>query len=130
MSEEQSRNTPGSIGWVDLTVPDAVAVRDFYHEVVGWGHSAVDMGGYDDFCMLSPADGRSIAGVCHARGINADLPAQWLVYVVVDDVERAAARARDLGGDVIAGPRDLGAGRFCVVRDPAGAVLALYQIAP
>jgi len=27
----------------------------------------------------------------------------------------------------IDGPRSLGTGRFCVIRDPAGAVCALYQ---
>jgi predicted enzyme related to lactoylglutathione lyase len=26
----------GKIGWLDLTVDDADAVRDFYREVVGW----------------------------------------------------------------------------------------------
>jgi hypothetical protein len=49
------------------------------------------------------------------------------VYFVVADVEAAAAAARAQGGEVLAGPRALGGGRMCVVRDPAGAVCALYQ---
>ena len=44
----------GRIGWIDLTVPDAVAIRDFYREVAGWTASAVNMGGYDDYCMNPP----------------------------------------------------------------------------
>jgi predicted enzyme related to lactoylglutathione lyase len=26
----------GNIGWIDLTVPDAEAIRDFYRHVTGW----------------------------------------------------------------------------------------------
>ncbi|MGH9367705.1 MAG: VOC family protein, partial [Thermoanaerobaculia bacterium] len=77
---EQRRQPIGSIGWVDLTVENADAVRDFYRDVTGWTISPVDMGGYSDYCMNEPASGKSVAGVCHARGVNADLPAQWLIY--------------------------------------------------
>ena len=45
---------PGTIGWMDLTVKDAVAIGDFYAKVVGWSTSPVDMGGYEDFCMNPP----------------------------------------------------------------------------
>ncbi len=117
----------GHIVWADVTVGDAVGVRDFYREVVGWDVEPVDMGGYADFSMLTPGDGTPVAGVCHARGANADLPPQWLLYVTVADVEASARRCVDLGGEVVVGPRPLSGGRFCVVRDPAGAVLALYE---
>lgn len=117
----------GSIVWTDLTVEDAEDVRDFYRRVVGWGAEGVDMGGYQDFNMLS-GEGEAVAGVCHARGSNADIPPAWLVYVTVEDVEESARRAEELGGEVVTGPRGLGEhGHFCVVRDPAGAVLALFE---
>ena len=77
--------------------------------------------------MVEPETGEAMAGVCHARGSNADLPPQWLIYIVVMDVERSARRCSELGGEVMAGPRPLGNGRFCVIRDPAGAVCALYE---
>ena len=67
-----------------------------------------------------------MAGICHARGSNANLPAQWLMYVVVEDVEASARHCVELGGELLDGPRELGGGRFCVIRDPAGAVCALY----
>ena len=45
----------GSIGWIDLTVPDAPAVRDFYQAVTGWGVKEVGMEdngvAYSDFAM-------------------------------------------------------------------------------
>src|SRR5262245_38509790 len=117
----------GKIGWIDLSVPDAEALRDFYRDVVGWSAEGVEMGGYQDFCM-SPPDADPVAGVCHARGVNAGIPAQWLIYITVADLEHSLERCRSLGGEVVRGPRELaGQGRFAVVRDPAGAVCALFQ---
>lgn len=124
------RNVPpvGAIMWADLTVERAEVVRDFYREVVGWTTSDVDMGGYHDYCMNQPEDGKTVAGICHARGHNAALPPHWLVYMVVEDLERSMARCTDLGGQIVALPRDYGAdGRYAVMRDPAGAVFALFE---
>ena len=118
---------PGSISWFDLTVPDAAVVRDFYMAVTGWKSAALDMGGYDDFCMNRPGDGETVAGICHARGANAGVPPQWLLYVTVADLDASAQKAGELGGAVIVPIRSAGEGRMCVIRDPAGAVLALYQ---
>jgi uncharacterized protein len=46
----------GRIAWLDLTVPDASATRDFYRQVVGWSVQDVEMedGGerYADYNML------------------------------------------------------------------------------
>ena len=122
MSEEQPT---GAIVWKDLTVEDASAVRDFYSEVVGWRHEAVDMGEYSDFNMLAAEGGPPQAGICHARGPNAAMPAQWMLYVSVDDVAASVRRAVELGGEVVDGPRTMGEHHFAVIRDPAGAVLAV-----
>jgi uncharacterized protein len=119
----------GTVCWHDLTVPNADEVRDFYRAVVGWSPQPLEMGGYSDYVMTDPS-GVGVAGVCHARGANADLPPVWLVYVAVEDLERSAARCAELGGSVLAGPRSAGGGRFCVIRDPAGAVVGLYQSGP
>jgi predicted enzyme related to lactoylglutathione lyase len=78
MSNEQSLKV-GTICWRDLTVSNAEQVRDFYKGVVGWEAQPVEMGGYRDFNMTIPGTGGVVAGVCHARGQNADLPPQWLL---------------------------------------------------
>jgi uncharacterized protein len=123
----QSEMRPGMIGWHDLTVPNAEQVRDFYKAVVGWESSGVEMGGYEDFNMLAPGTTEPAAGVCHARGVIADIPPLWMMYIIVENADRSAEKARSLGGAVLVGPRDMGGGRFAVIRDPAGAVCALYQ---
>lgn len=119
---------PGKIGWFDLTVPDAPKVRDFYASVVGWKPEPVDMGDYSDFNMTLAGDGTPAAGVCHARGTNADLPAQWLIYITVEDLDRSLEACAEGGGGIVTGPKDMGsAGRYAVIRDPAGAVSALFE---
>jgi predicted enzyme related to lactoylglutathione lyase len=75
--------------------------------------------------MLAQSTQQAVAGVSHARGSNAQLPPQWLIYVAVDDLDASLQRCLVLGGSVVDGPRALGVQRFCVIRDPAGAVMAL-----
>jgi predicted enzyme related to lactoylglutathione lyase len=116
----------GSITWQDLTVEHAEQVRDFYQAVAGWNPEPLNMGGYADFVM-SDADGVNVAGICHARGQNADLPPTWLIYITVDDLDHSLAECQRLGGSLVAAPRSYGGGRYCVIKDPAGAVCALYQ---
>jgi predicted enzyme related to lactoylglutathione lyase len=117
----------GSVGWIDLTVEDAPEIRDFYASVTGWQHSPVSMGDYDDFNMTAPGSGEPKAGICHARGGNAGLPAKWLIYITVADADASARRCEELGGKVLQGPQDMGQmGRYCVIEDPAGAVAALF----
>ncbi len=110
-----------------MTTADAPGVRDFYKAVVGWDSEEVAMDGYADYMMKPPGGGEGVAGICHARGSNAELPPGWLIYIVVDDVEKSAAACSGLGGKVLVKPRGLAGGRFCVIEDPAGSVAALYQ---
>ena len=117
----------GSIGWHDLTVEHAALVRDFYSKVVGWKAQALPMGGYDDYVMEPASGGIPAAGVCHKRGANADLPAQWLMYIVVEDLDESLSRCQRLGGKQLTDVRAAGDGTFAVIRDPAGAVCGLYQ---
>ena len=127
MSESEEPKI-GTMAWIDLTVDDAEGIRDFYKDVVGWEPSPVDMGGYSDFTMNIPGTDDPTAGICHKRGTNAGLPSCWMVYVTVANVERSAARCRELGGEVLTGPKKMGQhGRYCVIRDPAGAAVALIE---
>ena len=121
------RPVMGSLGWLDLTVESATETARFYEAVAGWTSQGVDMGGYEDHTMMA-ADGTPVAGVCHARGINADLPAQWMVYIHVPDLDASLVQVEGGGGEVVTPPRDVGgSGRFSVIRAPAGALSALYQ---
>lgn len=125
-----SKNKPeiGSITWVDLTIPEAKKVRDFYTKIIGCKYDSFSMGEYDDFVMLTPESGNGAAGVCHARGGNANLPPQWLIYITVENVDEGALKCKELGGKILAEPKEMrNYGKYCVIQDPAGAVCALFE---
>ena len=96
--EEEKPSSIGKIEWFDLTVDDASRVKDFYCSVVGWSSSEQDMGSYSDYNINLPNSTNPIAGICHARGSSASLPAQWLAYVKVVSVEESAGKCEKLGG--------------------------------
>lgn len=126
MSETEAKPI-GSIGWFDLTVENADEVRDFYQAVVGWESVPLSMGDYSDYCM-NQADGETVAGICHARGGNAGLPPQWLMYITVADLDQSIAEVTGRGGKVLMGPKAYGdTARYAVIQDPAGAAVALFQ---
>jgi len=120
----------GTVAWTDLTVPDAEEIRDFYAEVVGWTSDPVDMGEYSDFNMIVPSTSEPAAGICHAKGVNADLPPAWMIYLVVEELDVSLAAVKERGGTILVGPKSMGPGSaYAVIQDPAGAVAALYQVA-
>ena len=104
MSDEH--NLVGKVSWMDLTVNDAEEIRQFYEAVANWTNKPVQMGDYQDYCMES-GDGETVAGICHAKGENANLPAQWLIYINVEDLDTSIERCQSLGGKVVQGPREI-----------------------
>jgi uncharacterized protein len=119
----------GRIAWLDLTVPDASATRDFYRDVVEWTVQDVEMKDgserYADYNMLRQ-DGHPGAGICHARGVNVGLPPVWMIYLPVGDLAESLSRVREEGGKVIKAQLGSdGAYAYAAVQDPVGACLAL-----
>ena len=110
----------GKIDWIDLTIPEAEKVRDFYSDVVGREVVPEDMGGYEDYHMMIPGTDRAAAaGIIHCRGVNADLPPQWLIYITVEDVDECARKCEQARGKIVTGQRMMGHSRFCVIYRPS-----------
>lgn len=116
----------GTIGWLDITVDNADGLRDFYQSVVGWTPEALSMGDYSDYVMKSEAG--AVAGVCHRRGANADLPKGWLPYIVVESLEQSLETCQKRGGRIRSDPKQMGEmGRYAMIEDPSGGVIALWE---
>ena len=115
------------MAWFDLTVKDAPRIRDFYAQVIGWQANPVSMGEYDDYMMQTQPDGKDIAGVCHDRGVNADLPPYWLLYFYVDNLDESIKQVIEHGGEQASSIKSFGDSRYVVIKDPAGAFCALFQ---
>ncbi len=119
---------PGTFCWADLGTTDADAAKAFYTKVFGWeavDAPAGDAGTYTTFRL----DGRDVAALYEmGEQERGRLPPHWSSYVSVEDVDAAVAKARELGGEVMAEPLDvMDAGRMAVLRDPTGALLHLWQ---
>ena len=118
-------NQPNSLVWNELQTRDAAAADAFYHHVFGWSKRSNESGDY----LMWDRDGRAHCGAL-ALGDDwgADVPSNWLVYFLVEDVDATAARLAELGGRALHGPVDMaGMGRFMVAQDPQGAVFAVVR---
>lgn len=116
----------GMVQWFDLTVDDASGLRDFYQEVTGWDFQPASVGDYEDWCMM--AGDQLVTGICHRKGVNQNMPPMWMIYINVENLEHSIQVCTDRGGHVVDGPRvQEGHGKMAVIKDPAGAVCALFE---
>ncbi|MEE4246503.1 MAG: VOC family protein [Kangiellaceae bacterium] len=115
----------GKIAWVDLTVENAEEIKDFYHKVVGWSPDPVAMDGYNDFNMIPTDSDDPSAGICHAKGTNANIPPSWMVYILVANLQESVSACRNNGGEVLSQLTD--DAKYAMIKDPAGAICMLYQ---
>jgi predicted enzyme related to lactoylglutathione lyase len=120
----------GAFVWHDLVTPDPAASRAFYKALFNWTFE--DGKGIDPGYTIIRHEGQPIGGIVPLKRSGADAPtAQWLAYVTVSDVDRAAGAFRDAGGRVIRDPvnarKDL---RVAVVSDPQGAPIGLASRGP
>lgn len=113
----------GSFHWNELWSPDPKAALAFYEKAFGYTHSAMEMDGMGTYYVLEN-------GGVHRGGIMKTpvdgIPAHWLPYVAVEDVDATLARSTRNGGKVEGDTMTVpGVGRFAFVRDPQGARLGL-----
>lgn len=102
--------------FMDLRTPDAERSSAFYGELFGWQASGPLFlgaeGPWGGLTQLAPDDDRQ---------------PQWVPYAPVEDLDKAVARAVELGAK-LARPRvDLPQGSVAVIEDPTGATLALWE---
>jgi len=90
-------------------------------------HVEMEEGGerYADYNLLRK-DGKPVAGIRHARGVNVGLPRVWLIYLPVGDLAESLRRVQEEGGKSIKATQGAGGEYvYAVVQDPVGAYLAL-----
>ncbi len=119
---------PGGWCWNELHTSDPTKGLSFYEKVLGFSHRSMDMGPGGTYHILSKG-GVDRGGVTSL--LPPGVPPHWLPYAAVDDADATIARARRLGGTIQFGPEDIpGVGRFGVLADPTGAVLAILKPLP
>lgn len=118
-------NEPGSIIWNELATRDPERASAFYQDVFELGLDTLPDFPYTHFQV----DDRTVAGVYGMdQDIPAEIPAHWMAYFAVADVDASTARVAELGGIVVSDPVDSRFGRYITAGDPLGATFRLIQV--
>ena len=143
-------NEHGSLNFNGLATRDPEGAKTFYGAVFGWKTLALPGGpmwtlpGYGDHLEeRSPGLRQQMAQMGAPEGFidvvaalnpiaddDAETPAHWSVIFASDDADATAAKASELGGEVVAGPLDAPWTRMAVIKDPQGATFVASQFVP
>jgi uncharacterized protein len=115
----------GTPCWVDVVVDDVPKAIAFYETLFGWDIQVggPEVGGYS----IAHSGGRIVAAISPKMG-PPEAPSAWTTYLATDNVDATAAKIKDAGGQILAGPMDvMSEGRMAVAMDSAGAAFGLWQ---
>jgi predicted enzyme related to lactoylglutathione lyase len=120
----------GSFVWHELMTSDPAAAKAYYCNVVGWTAEDSPVPGMN-YTMLKAGE-IPVCGLMavpeEAKAMGA--PPMWTGYVGVDDLDAATEKAKELGGLQYRPPADIpNIGRFSIIGDPQGAMIALFKYA-
>lgn len=117
-------NTPlGRFAWHEVMTTDTDAARDFYPGIIGWGTSMWD-GGDMPYEMWMNGE-MPVGGLMDLPA--PEVPPCWLVYVSTPDLDATLAKVRGHGGAVLNEMAVPEVGRFAVIADPQGGVIAVLE---
>lgn len=127
MSDNEQKSCgpgPGHFGWNELVTTDDAAARKFYTSLLGWKTEPFGGGGVD-YTILKKGD-TQVGGLMKAP--KPGMPAQWVPYIFVDDVDATVTNATKLGATACMPPMDIpNVGRIAVISDPQGAVFGIIK---
>ena len=115
----------GDFSWHELRTTDYRAAWNFYHALFGWeATESFSVPGIGVYWMFG-WDGQSVGGIYNKPPT---VPvAAWLPYVLVPNVEVAAAAVTQAGGRILSGPMEVPGGDWIAqCQDPQGAAFAVH----
>jgi predicted enzyme related to lactoylglutathione lyase len=113
----------GRLVWYELLTTDPKAAIEFYTDVIGW--KTEPFGG--DYTMWTASQG-PLGGLAQLpeQAVTMGAVPYWQANVEVADVDATIAKVKELGGKVIVTEDVPTVGKFAVIADPQGAVLAVF----
>lgn len=129
MTSHIPSHAPGMFSWIELATSDQAGAKKFYTSLFGWSADDNPMAPGEFYTMFR-LDGKDIGGgyTLMADQKAMGVPPNWLPYIAVENADASAEKAKQLGGNVFAGPMDVADyGRMAVVSDPTGAVFGIWQ---
>jgi len=116
-------NDPGAIVLNQLNMADRAAAQEFYPALFGWRIEQAS----EEPPYWGIYYGDSLNGGMMDLPPGGGMPSHWLVYFTVEDLDGAAERIAEVGGQVVVPPTPIQAGRILVAQDPQGAAFALFE---
>jgi hypothetical protein len=110
---------------VELHTNDTAKAKQFFAKLFDWKLEDMPMGGDAPYTMICVGDGTG-GGIM--KNPVPGTPSHWLAYVLVDDVEAATKKAKDLGATVAQDVMEVpDYGWMSIIVDPTGAALGLWK---
>lgn len=121
---------PNPFVHVELNTNDIAKAKSFYGALFDWKLEDVAIpGDPDPYTIIGVGDAGTGGGMM--RHVVPGAPPVWLAYVLVDDVDAATKKARELGAKITREVTEVpGFGRLSIIIDPTGAELGLWEATP
>lgn len=119
---------PGTFSWIDVATRDLDQAKAFYTELFGWSYE--DYPSSEGTYTMFTQDGAQVAAAYQMspEQIESGTPGHWVSYVSVDNLETTLAKGTEAGGELFMPPCEvMSYGRMACLKDPAGAVIALWE---
>ena len=119
-SDVFASNTAQHVAWNELASPDLAGAKAFYGKHCGFTFDNVmPMGPMGDYCFIDH-HGQTLGAIMQRQ--DESMPAQWVMYVRVPNVNTAKAAIEVGGGTVLNGPHEVPGGDHVIIAlDPQGA---------
>lgn len=119
--------TSGLFGWNELITSDVEGAKKFYRETFGWESETKSVAPGWDYTMFKRGE-TMIGGMIGISPEMGPIQPHWLSYVISNDIAADLAKAKAAGGTVLKEAMEVpNAGTFAIVKDPQGAVFALWK---
>ena len=126
---EITKYAQGTPSWVELSTTEDTEALKFYGSLFGWVDDPQEMGPGSIYHMqqLGGLPAAAIYKMGDEEKIQ-NVPPHWKTYFTVTSSDETAEQAKEKGGSVLAGPFDVfTAGRMALLKDPQGAVFAIWE---
>ena len=121
--------THGAVSWSELLTTNPAAAKEFYTKLFGWTTEDMSVTPGMNYTVVKLGS-NGIGGIMAIPQAAQGMPPSWTTYVTVDDVDKTAKQAQELGGKILMGTQDIPTvGRLCVIQDPQGAVISAITYA-
>ncbi|WP_299839504.1 VOC family protein [uncultured Tenacibaculum sp.] len=109
--------------WADLSCYRPEKAKQFYENVFGWLYAN------DNEYYTAYKTDKPVAGLYETpdKFKTIKMPAFWMSYIQVNDVDKSVEKARELGGIIELVTHDSSFGNVALIRDTLGAGFTIYD---